>query len=365
MAGIDDFLRLTVEKGASDLHIKAGGPPVLRIHTRLHVLSDVPPISTEACRQLSYEMLNEEQARSLERGEEQDFAYSLAGVGRFRVNIFRQRGSLEMAFRHVSHERPSFEELGLPHVLRTLAEEPRGLVLVTGTAGSGKTTTLGAMIDHINSTRDAHIVTIEDPIEVLHRDNKSIISQREIGIDTESYATALRHVVRQDPDVILIGEMRDEETVRAALTAAEIGNLVLSTLHTIDATETINRIIDFFPPYQQKQVRLMVASTLKGIISLRLLTRIGGGLVPAVEVMVNTGTTKEYIVNEQETMKIKEAVEEGDYYGMQSFDQSLIDLYRQKFITLEDAVSMAAHAHDFKLKVQQLGPLDDDDFLPL
>ncbi len=363
MAGIDDLLRLTVEKGASDLHVKAGSPPIVRIHTRLHPLTEAGTISSEACRQLAFSMLNEAQSKALERGEEQDFAYSLAGVGRFRVNIFRQRGSLEMAFRHVTHERPTFEELGLPPVVRSLSEEPRGLVLVTGTAGSGKTTTLAAMIDHINATRDAHIVTIEDPIEVLHRDDKSVISQREIGIDTESYGTALRHVVRQDPDVILIGEMRDEETVRAALTAAEIGNLVLSTLHTIDATETINRVIDFFPPYQQKQVRLMLASTLKGIISLRLLPRIGGGLVPAVEVMVNTGTTKEYIANEAETMKIKEAVEEGDYYGMQSFDQSLIDLYRQKLIGLDDAISMAAHAHDFKLKIQQLGPLDDDDFL--
>ncbi|RJQ55136.1 MAG: PilT/PilU family type 4a pilus ATPase [Actinobacteria bacterium] len=365
MTGIDDLLRLTVEKGASDLHVKAGSPPCVRIHTRLHVLREMPPVSAQACYELAQSMLNDAQVNQLDRGEELDFAYSLAGVGRFRVNIFRQRGSVEMAFRHVTHERPSFEELGLPQVVRTLSEEPRGLVLVTGTAGSGKTTTLAAMIDHINRTRDAHVVTIEDPIEVLHHDDQALISQREIGIDTESYGTALRHVVRQDPDVILIGEMRDEETVRAALTAAEIGNLVLSTLHTIDATETINRIIDFFPPYQQKQVRLMLASTLKGIISMRLLPRLDGGLVPAVEVMVNTGTTKEYIANEQETMKIKEAIEEGDYYGMQSFDQSLIDLYRRKLIGLDDAVAMAAHAHDFKLKIQQLGPLDDDDFLPI
>jgi twitching motility protein PilT len=228
-------------------------------------------------------------------------------------------------------------------------------VLVTGTAGSGKTTTLAAMIDHINHTREGHIVTIEDPIEVLHQDVKCIVNQREIGIDTESYADALRHVVRQDPDVILIGEMRDHETVAAALTAAEIGNLVLSTLHTIDATETINRIIDFFPPYQQKQIRLMLSATLKGIISLRLIPSINGGLVPAVEVMVMTGTIREYINDPEKTYMIRDAMEEGEYYGMQTFDQSLLRLYQDARITLDDAVAMAANAHDFKIKVRQLG----------
>ena len=362
---IDDLLRMAVEKGASDLHLKAGSPPTIRVHSRLIILRDMPPLETNTCYELAASMCNEEKLARLRNGDELDFAYSLSGVGRFRVNVFYQRSSIEMAFRYVSVTRPTFEELGLPPVVQNLAEEPRGLVLVTGTAGSGKTTTLAAMIDHINKTRDGHIVTIEDPIEVLHRDEKCLISQREIGIDTESYGTALRFVVRQDPDVILIGEMRDEETVRAALTAAEVGNLVLSTLHTIDATETVNRIIDFFPPYQQKQVRLMLASTLKGIISMRLLPKVGGGLIPAVEVMVNTGTTKEYIAHEEETIKMKEAIEEGDYYGMQSFDQSLLDLYQQKQITIEDAIAMSAHAHDFKLKVQQLGPLDDEDFLPM
>ncbi len=365
MPNVDDLLRMAVEKGASDLHLKAGSPPTIRVHTRLIILRDMERLDAKTCFELAASMCDEENLQRLRKGQELDFAYSLSGVGRFRVNVFYQRSSVEMAFRYVSVERPSFEELGLPQVVENLAEEPRGLVLVTGTAGSGKTTTLAAMIDHINKTRDGHIVTIEDPIEVLHRDEKSLITQREIGIDTESYGTALRYVVRQDPDVILIGEMRDEETVRAALTAAEVGNLVLSTLHTIDATETINRIIDFFPPYQQKQVRLMLAATLKGIISMRLLPKVGGGLVPAVEVMVNTGTTKEYISNEEETIKIKEAIEEGDYYGMQSFDQSLLDLYQQKLITLEDAIAMSAHAHDFKLKIQQLGPLDEEDFLPL
>lgn len=361
--GIDDLLRMAVQKGASDLHLKAGSSPSVRIHSRLVILRDMPPLDDKASYALAVSLLTPEQKKELDEGVELDFAYGLSGVGRFRVNIFRQRSSVAMAFRHVTHERPSFEELGLPPVVQALANEPRGLVLVTGTAGSGKTTTLAAMIDHINRSRPGHIVTIEDPIEVLHTDDQCLISQREIGIDTESYSTALRHVVRQDPDIILIGEMRDEETVRTALTAAEVGNLVLSTLHTIDATETVNRIIDFFPPYQQKQVRLMLAATLKGIISMRLLPRAGGGLVPAVEVMVNTGTTKEYIINEQETVKIKEAIEEGDYYGMQTFDQSLLELYRQKYITIDDAIAMSAHAHDFKLKIQQLGPLDEEDFL--
>lgn len=365
MAQIDDLLKLATDKGASDLHLKAGSPPTVRIHSRLIMLRDMPILSASNCRDLAVSLLDAEQVKKLDGGQELDFAYGLSGVGRFRVNIFRQRGSVELAFRHVSADRPHFEDLGLPPVIETLSDEPRGLILVTGTAGSGKTTTLAAMIDHINRTRDSHIITIEDPIEVLHSDDKALISQREIGIDTDSYSTALRYVVRQDPDVILIGEMRDEETVRAAITAAEIGNLVLSTLHTVDATETVNRIIDFFPPYQQKQVRIMLASTLRGIISLRLMPREGGGLVPAVEVMVNTGTTKEFIVNEQETAKIKDAIEEGDYYGMQSFDQSLLELYRQKMITLRDAIAMSAHAHDFKLKIQQLGPLDDEDFLQL
>ena len=226
---------------------------------------------------------------------------------------------------------------------------------MTGTAGSGKTTTLAAMIDHINSTREGHIVTIEDPIEVLHQDKKCIVNQREIGIDTDSYEDALRHVVRQDPDVILIGEMRDHETVSAALTAAEIGNLVLSTLHTIDATETINRVIDFFPPYQQKQVRLMLAATLRGIVSLRLIPSMQGGLVPAVEVLVMTGSIREYITDPDKTYLIRDAIEEGDYYGMVTFDQSLLCLYQNRKITLDDAISMAHNAHDFKIKVRQLG----------
>jgi twitching motility protein PilT len=279
----------------------------------------------------------------------------LEGVGRFRVNIYRQTGVVSISARRVSTERPGFAELGLPDVIEQLANEPRGLVLVTGTAGSGKTTTIAAIIDYINRTRSGHIITVEDPIEVLHQDATCVIDQREIGIDTESYEDALRHVVRQDPDIIFIGEMRDQTTVSAALTAAEIGNLVLSTLHTIDATETVNRIIDFFPPYQQLQTRLMLASTLRGIVSLRLLPAIGGGLVPAVEVLVMTGTVREYLLDPEQTSKIRDAMAEGEYYGMQTFDQSLVRLYEEGRISVEDAIATSANSHDFRIKLRQLG----------
>lgn len=355
MAEIDGLLKIMTERGSSDLHIKVGSPPAVRLNGRLVILSELPSLNAEQTRVLACGMMDERQTATFEQKREADFAYSLSGVGRFRVNVFHQRGSVGMTLRRVATERASLEDLGLPPVIRRLADESRGLILVTGTAGSGKTTTLAGMIDHINHTREGHIVTVEDPIEVLHTDVKCIINQREIGIDTESYADALRHVVRQDPDVVLIGEMRDHETVSAALTAAEIGNLVLSTLHTIDATETINRVIDFFPPYQQKQVRLMLASTLKGIVSLRLIPSIQGGLVPAVEVLVMTGTIREYINDPDKTYLIRDAMEEGDYYGMQTFDQSLLQLYVDRKITLEDAIAMAGNAHDFKIKVRHLG----------
>ncbi len=355
MAEIDGLLKMMSEQGSSDLHIKVGSPPAVRLNGRLMVMREMQPLTADATRVLALGMMDERQKITFENHREIDFAYSLNSVGRFRVNVFHQRGSVGMTLRRVATERAGLEELGLPPVVRRLADEPRGLVLVTGTAGSGKTTTLAAMIDHINETRESHIVTIEDPIEVLHADKKSIINQREIGIDTDSYSDALRHVVRQDPDVIFIGEMRDHETVSAALTAAEIGNLVLSTLHTIDATETISRIIDFFPPYQQKQIRLMLASTLKGIVSLRLIPTINGGLVPAVEVMVMTGTIREYINDPDKTHLIRDAMEEGEYYSMQTFDQSLLRLYQERRITLDDAIAMAANAHDFKIKVRHLG----------
>jgi twitching motility protein PilT len=342
--GIDDLLRFMTERGASDLHIKVGSPPALRINGRLGQVTDMATLSADDTEVLALSMMDEGQRASFSHRYETDFAYSLSGVGRFRVNVFHQRGSVGMAIRRVATERSTIQELGLPEVVLRLADEPRGLVLVTGTAGSGKTTTLAAMIDHINRTREGHIITIEDPIEILHRDVKCIVNQRELGIDTESYGDALRHVVRQDPDVIFIGEMRDLETVSTAITAAEIGNLVMSTLHTIDTTETINRIIDFFPPYQQKQIRIMLAATLKGIVSMRLLPSVTGALVPAVEVLVNTGTIREYIMDPEQTHKIRDAVEDGEYYGMQTFDQSLLGLYKRGLITVGDATSMAANA---------------------
>jgi twitching motility protein PilT len=355
MAKIDPLLAMMKERGCSDLHLKAGGPPAVRLDGRLTILTDLGVLTAADTLAIAREILEERHLATFDDNGDVDFAYSLPGVGRFRVNVFRQRESVSLTARRVATERRSFTDLSLPQVIENLANEQRGLVLVTGTAGSGKTTTLAAMIDYINRTRDGHIVTIEDPIEVIHEDIQCVIDQREIGIDTSSYADALRHVVRQDPDVILIGEMRDHETVTSALTAGEIGNLVLSTLHTIDATETINRIIDFYPPHQQRQARLMLGSTLRGIISLRLLPAIGGGLVPAVEVLVMTGTVREYILDPDQTYQIREAMGEGEYYGMQSFDQSLLELYQADRITLEDAIATSANAHDFRIKLRQIG----------
>ena len=275
MRPIDDLLSEMMARTASDLHIKAGSPPVIRVDGELALL-DEPPLTPEDTKDVAASIMTDKQIRRFSEHNEIDFAYSAANLGRFRVNVFRQRGSISIAMRQVTTKIPTFQELHLPEIIKRLALEPRGLVLVTGTTGSGKTTTLAAMIDHINNTMRRHVVTVEDPIEVLHKDKKSIINQREIGLDTDSYATALKYVLRQDPDDILIGEMRDPETVSAALTAAQTGHFVMSTLHTIDATETINRIIDFFPLHQQKQIRIMLAGTLKGIISQRLLVKADG-----------------------------------------------------------------------------------------
>jgi len=353
--GIDELLKEMVERNASDLHLKAGSPPVLRIDGELTLLDD-PPLTPEDTKDVAASIMTDKQIRRFSEHNEIDFAYSAPNLGRFRVNVYRQRGSISIAMRQVTTRIPSFEELHLPEILKRLALEPRGLVLVTGTTGSGKTTTLAAMIDHINNTLRRHIVTIEDPIEVLHKDRKSIINQREIGLDTESYASALKYVLRQDPDVILIGEMRDSETVQAALTAAETGHFVMSTLHTIDATETVNRIIDFFPLHQQKQVRIMLAGTLKGIISQRLLPRADGqGRVPAVEVMICTNRIRDFILDPDQSHLIHDAIAEGDFYGMQTFDQALLKLYEAGMITLADAAQVASNPHDFKLLVQQKG----------
>jgi twitching motility protein PilT len=352
---IDDVLRDMLARSASDLHIKAGSPPVIRVDGEL-LLLDEPPLTPEDTKDVAASIMTDKQIRRFSEHNEIDFAYSAATLGRFRVNVFRQRGSISVAMRHVATKIPSFEELHLPEIIKRIALEPRGLVLVTGTTGSGKTTTLAAMIDHINNTIRRHIVTIEDPIEVLHKDKRSIINQREIGLDTDSYVSALKYVLRQDPDDILIGEMRDTETVAAALTAAQTGHFVMSTLHTIDATETINRIIDFFPLHQQKQVRIMLAGTLKAIVSQRLLTRAdGAGRVPAIEIMITTSRIRDFILNQDQGMLINDAIKEGDFYGMQTFDQALLHLYEEGLITLSDAAQVASNPHDFKLLVQQKG----------
>jgi twitching motility protein PilT len=352
---VDELLQAMVSRNASDLHIKAGSPPVVRVDGELELL-DEPALSPEDTKDAAASIMTDKQIRRFSEHNEIDFAYSAPNVGRFRVNIYRQRGSISVAMRQVATAIPSFEDLHLPEIIKRLALEPRGLVLVTGTTGSGKTTTLAAMIDHINNTLRRHIVTIEDPIEVLHKDRKAIINQREIGLDTESYASGLKYVLRQDPDDILIGEMRDLETVSAALTAAQTGHFVMSTLHTIDATETINRIIDFFPLHQQKQVRIMLAGTLRGIVSQRLLPRADGqGRVPAVEVMVMTNRIRDFVLDADATHNIGQAIKEGEFYGMQTFDQALLKLYEEGLITLHDAAQVASNPHDFKLLVQQQG----------
>ncbi|MCL4286606.1 MAG: PilT/PilU family type 4a pilus ATPase, partial [Thermoleophilia bacterium] len=292
---------------------------------------------------------------------EADFSYSIPRLSRFRVNAFRQRGSISIVCRAIPYQVRTIEDLGLPPAIRTLAEERRGIILLTGTTGSGKSTTLAAMIDHINETRAEHIITLEDPIEYLHSDKRSIINQREVGSDTRSFARAMRRVLRQDPDVILIGEMRDEETVRTALSAAETGHLVLSTLHTLDATETINRIIDFFPPHLQQQARVMLASTLRGAVSQRLVPTAGGdGRVAASEVMIVTGRVEDLILNPEETGKISQVIAEGDYYGMQTFDQALLDHVQAGRVSERVAMDYASSPHDFKLMLASSGQRASD-----
>ncbi len=352
---IDELLQIAAERMASDLHVRAGGPPYLRIDGELVPLESAA-LSSPDVERMAFDLMTEDQARAFKTSNEADFAYTLPGVARFRVNTFRQRGSVGIAIRRVLPGSSSFEALGLPQVVRTLCEEHRGLILVTGMTGSGKTTTTAAMINYINSSRRCHIVTIEDPIEVLHPDRLAIVDQREVGIDTVDFATALKHAARQDPDVIFIGEMRDPETVRAALQAAETGHLVISTLHTLDATETVNRIIDFFPPHQQMQARMTLAGTLRGVVSQRLIMRgDGAGRVPAVEVLVTNGRVFDMIVNPEQTHLIEDVIREGDFYGMQTFDQHLVELVKAGVVTVEDASTAATSPHDFTIALQQQG----------
>jgi twitching motility protein PilT len=348
------WLQELVEADGSDLHVKVGSAPMMRLTHGLVRLERDPlsPIETQA---IADGVIPEERKALFRETGEVDFAYSVANVGRFRANVFRQRGSVSMVLRKLRFGGPSFDEIGLPDVVRTLAEENRGLILVTGPTGSGKTTTLAAMIGYLNATQPVHIVTIEDPIEVLHRDDVASINQREVGQDTADFLSALRAALRQDPDVILIGEMRDTETVRAALQAAETGHLVMSTLHTQDATETVNRVIDFFPPHQQKQIRLSLAGTLRGIICQRLVPSVEGGRIPALEILVNTGRVAERIADEEKTSEIEEVVAEGGYYGMMTFDQALLALIKQGRVSVEDAMQAVSSVHDFELALQQAG----------
>jgi len=350
---IDDLLRRAVESKASDLHLKVGNHPYLRVDGLITALADVPRITPEEMLSMAFSMMTNRQKQKFKETAELDMAYGVAGLGRFRVNVFQQRGNVGMVLRVIPTKIRTIEELELPRIIAQVCEEQRGLILCTGTTGSGKSTSLAAMIDRVNSLRPEHIITIEDPIEYLHRDKKGFINQREVEVDTASFSTALRAALRQDPDVILVGEMRDLETISTALLAAETGHLVLSTLHTLDATETIQRIIAVFPPPEQKQIRLQLASTLKAVISQRLVRKSEGGRVPAVEVMITTGYIRDCIINPDKTRMIRDAIAAGtSQYGMQTFDQSLFDLYSRNLITLEEALTRASNPDDFRLRVQ-------------
>jgi twitching motility protein PilT len=353
---VNDYLQHLVEAGGSDLHLKAGGPAYVRVDGDLKPISSLPPVSPTDTESMADEMMDDRLRAVFEEHNEADFAYSIHGVGRFRLNVFRQRGSVGAVARRVLPGSQSFAALNMPAAVRKLAEEHRGLVLVTGPTGSGKTTTTAAMISHINASRRCHIVTLEDPIEVMHRDDNAIIDQREIGVDTTDFVTGMKAVSRQDPDVIFVGEMRDIETVTAALQAAETGHLVISTLHTTDARETINRIVDMYPKEQQNQARLSLANSLKGIVCQRLVPRATGqGRIAVVEVMVMTTRIYEFVMDPAQLPMIEEAIAEGSYYGMQTFDQHLLHLYGEGEITLRDALSAATNPHDFRVSLRGAG----------
>ena len=351
---IDDLLRIAMERRASDLHLKVGNYPHLRIDGELSPLTDQARITAEDMLTMAFSMMSARQKQKFKETTEIDMAYGVAGLGRFRVNVFQQRGNVGLVLRVIPTKIRALDELYLPKVVEQICDMPRGMVLVTGVTGSGKSTTLAAMVDRINSTRAEHIITIEDPIEFLHRDKKGYVNQREIEVDTPSFSAALRASLRQDPDVILVGEMRDLETISTALLAAETGHLVFSTLHTLDATETIQRIIAVFPPPEQKQIRLQLAATLKAVVSQRLVRRADDkGRVPAVEVMIATAYIKDCIINADKTRLIHDAIAAGtSQYGMQTFDQSLFDLYSKELITLDEALSRASNADEFKLRIQ-------------
>ena len=358
---IDDLLRAAVGRGASDLHLKVGAYPMMRLRGALVPLNEEKRLSNGDTEAMGAMVMSPAHVEKFKEHQEIDLAYSVAGLGRFRCNIFQQRGTMGLVLRVIPSRILSVDDLLLPPVLRKIADEERGLVLVTGTTGSGKSTTLAAMIDHINSSRCSHVMTVEDPIEFLHRDARSIVNQREVAVDTHSFSGALRSALRQDPDVILVGEMRDFETIETALLAAETGHLVFSTLHTLDATETINRIIAVFPPHQQKQVRLQLAAILKAVISQRLIPRADRtGRVPAVEVLVATAFIRDCIIDKEKTHLIQGAIASGtSQYGMQTFDQSIFGLFQQGFIAYEEALRWASNVDEFKLKVQGISTTSD------
>ena len=352
-----DLLHLLTEcvkRSVSDLHLKSGSRPILRVHGHLETQDDLPPITRDFMRKTAMNMLGELRYNALMEGEEMDLGHTAPGIGRFRINLFLCQGDVRAVLRHIPEHIPAFEGLHLPKVLERLCQERRGLILVTGITGSGKSTTLAAMLDYMNRTRNDHIVTIEDPVEFVHEDKKCVISQREIGQDSTSFAQALRAALRQDPDIILVGEMRDAETMEVAINAAETGHLVLSTLHTLNATETINRIISIFPPHQEDQIRAQLSAVVQGVVSQRLVVRADGkGRVPAVEVMIMTGLVRESIREKAKTPQIPTVIAAGQaQYGMQTFDQSLLGLYREELVTYETARDAATNPDDFDLKVK-------------
>jgi len=350
---IDTLLRTACENKASDLHLKVGNYPYVRVDGELRALNQYSRISSEDMLNMAFSLMTNRQKQKFKENAELDMAYGVAGLGRFRVNVFQQRGNVGMVLRVIPTKIRTFEELYLPRVMDKICSEARGLVLVTGTTGCGKSTTLAAMVDRINSTRSDHIVTIEDPIEFLHRDKKGFVNQREVEVDTPTFAIALRAALRQDPDVILVGEMRDLETIQTALLAAETGHLVFSTLHTTDAAETVQRIIAVFPPPEQKQIRMQLASTLKAVISQRLVRKADGiGRVPAVEVLMTTEYIRDCIINPEKTRLVHDAIAAGvSQYQMQTFDQSLYELYSQGLITLEEALMNSSNPDEFKLRI--------------